>query len=537
MRKSRATSLAHDLYAEIHAATEGLKGKQFPMRQYQNDPARFVREQLGEEPLPHQIDILESVRDNPKTAVASGQKTGKTKDVIWLALWHYSCFDDARAFMLAAIKDQVKRVLWKELTSTLRKAKAKTGFDVGLDPSSNPATGLVASDGREILGFTARDVEALAGLSGRVLFIVDEASAMSAPTSEAIEGNMAGGGQMIWISNPTRTNGPFYEVFNNPDKGKFWKLFHLSSEEVAEYCHKHNLKIPGVANYETIKMWEEEWGRDSPFFIVRVLGKFLRNETGRIFTLGDIEDAQARWEDADDTGELTVGCDPAGPGHGGDEFAVSLVRGMKLLALFTWRGLTEDAAEEHLRGLIKTHRRGDEIPRLIIDSEGPIGSSLYYRMRAIGDALKTKRPGDAFDTFGVRASGKAYRKPAQYDRLRDEIWANGVEWLRGGGAIPSDHKLEQELHAPMWIGGGSEAIKVTPKDELRETLGRSPDRADSFLLAVWDPLSTPRERDYGPEADAAPAHQGAQFAREAQVMNPYGGGSFGRGGSFDPYAR
>jgi hypothetical protein len=45
------------------------------------------------------------------------------------------------------------------------------------------------------------------------------------------------------------------------------------------------------------------------------------------------------------------------------------------------------------------------------------------------------------------------------------------------------------MHALEWKQQVNGRIKVTPKDEVRKALGRSPDRYDACALAVWEPLS------------------------------------------------
>lgn len=534
----RGATVARAVQALLDKVVAEHKGAEWPSQKYASNPVGFVREVLHERPLPHQVDILNSVRDNFKTAVASGQKTGKTKLVVWLAVWWYCTRTPkpgqmAGVYMLAAIKDQVRGVLWKELRATLR-AGAAHGFAIPETVPVDPSTGIQSPDQREIRGLTVKDVEALAGISGESLFICDEASHMPHGIAEAVEGNLIGGGKLIWISNPTRTEGPFYDVFHNPDKGRFWKTFHIDSEAVAKWCHSQGVTIKGVANHDTIREWAEEWGRDHPFFVVRVAGKFLRHEAGRIITLGDIELAQAAWAEAPESGDLSIGVDPAGPGDGGDEWGFCVTRGAKVLAMFVRLGLSEDAGVEYIRGLLSTHRRGAEIPRVMVDSDGPIGSSLWGRLRGIGEALLTKRPGDAFEAWGVKASHYAKREPQMYERVREELWANGARWLREGGAIPTDHKLATELHAPVWLSQVSGKLKVTPKSELREVLGRSPDRADAFLLSVWSPFAR-EARDVRADEVPAPAYVGAepQEYRE-RPEDPYAGG--GRGG-YDPYAR
>lgn len=545
---SRAVTALSVIRADNLRALGELSNSQWPAPQYQREPIKFVRERLGEEPLPHQIDILLAVRDAKfdgtgivKVAVRSGQKTGKTKLLAWIALWFYCCFPEAKVYMTASTGEQVGRVPYEELKKTVRVARRTRGFEIE-PPAANAATGIKSEDGRAIRGFTTRDIEAMAGLSGEnMIFLVDEASALPKEMAEAIEGNTAGGGVVFYISNPTRTEGPFYDLFHDPKRKKFARSFHLDSETVARYVDAHKLAVPGVATIARIDTWAEEYGRDSPFFIVRVQGNFLTSETGRVISIDAITRAQERWETEEARGLLCIGIDPAGPGEEGDEFAFAIVRGSKQLASFTFRGLSEESAIEHLRNYLKMYREGDEIPHVILDSEGQIGSSLYGRLKGISENLRRTHPAKAFEVFGVKSGHWARREPLIYERLRDELWANMSRWLKEGGAIVSDHKLETELHAPQWetVSNGARGarLKATSKIKLREILGRSPDRADALCLAVWDPMGVPREQTAEDDMGEAEAWGAGVRPKTAQdgALDPYAamGSEDGWGG--DPY--
>lgn len=537
----QAASIIRDLTRKLRHELDRIETVAWPNPRWANDPVGFVREVLGEQPLPHQAKILEAARDEENVAVRSGQKTGKTKLVVWAALWWYCTRSLAEVVMTAPVKNQVRTVLWKELRNTVRKAKLK-GFRFE-DIPENPETGVRSEDGRVIRGITVRDKEALAGISGpALLFIGDEASAMSHDVNETLEGNTAGGGKRLYISNPTRTDGPFFDIFHNEAMQKLWKRFHLSSEDVANYCAEHGVTVPGVATKLTIDRWAESYGKDSPFYLVRVVGDFLRNETGKIISLERLTRAVEEHGTTEATGRLRIGIDPAGEGVGGDEFTFSIVRGLKLLGLFAFRGLSEEAAIAHLRSFLKTYRQGDEIPDVVIDSEGPIGSALYGRLKGIAETLKKHRPADSFEIWGIKASHWARREPMVYDRLRDELWANAARWFKEGGTIFSDPKLETELHAPFWVETIGGKLKATPKDELREQLGRSTDRADAFLLSVWEPApwlavseeESAEEKDtlelYARDVPALPGVEEIPF-------DPYTSGGGFDGGGYDPYGR
>jgi phage terminase large subunit len=67
-----------------------------PLERYQNDPCAFVREILGVATnYPKQDEILRSVRDNPRTALRTGNGCGKTVVAAQTVLWAAACFPDA----------------------------------------------------------------------------------------------------------------------------------------------------------------------------------------------------------------------------------------------------------------------------------------------------------------------------------------------------------------------------------------------------------------------------------------------------------
>ena len=78
--------------------------------------------------------------------------------------------------------------------------------------------------------------------------------------------------------------------------------------------------------------------------------------------------------------------------------------------------------------------------------------------------------------------GEAAREPDKFANKRAEIAWHLRVVLEAGGALPDDSNLRAELAAIKWAPK-SGRIAVTPKEQIREHLGRSPDRADALLLA------------------------------------------------------
>jgi hypothetical protein len=520
---------------------------QWPLTRYQRDPVGFAVEILGytacrtldeliaaveaarangEEPRvlwDKQIEILEAVADHRRVSVASGHKVSKSHTAALIALWFYGCFPRARVCITCVTGRQVDAIVWREVR--MLRARAKERIPGRMHQLAR--SGFHSDDFREIVGFTARETEGVAGVSGaNLLYIPDEASGIPDEIFEAIEGNRAGGGRVVMFSNPTRTEGEFFASHHDKKDKGFYRCLRISSEDSPNVRARREL-IPGLASLEYIQEKREEWGEDSPLYKVRIKGEFVLNEQGRVISLHLITLAETRWKDPATPmdGRLYLGIDPAGPGEGGDESGFAWRRGQKVLDVVSMRGLSEDAHVAHALGLLAANRKPrDEAPIVVVDREGPIGVGIYAKLKAKADELR--RTQDAFDVMGVRASDRAVRQPHVYDRVRDELFANLEKWLREGGAIPEDAKLAKDLHAPEWHQDVSGRIKITPKRELRKKLGRSTDRGDAVALAVWEPSAYAAR--FGGEGTPPPAADDGG-RDDGGGLDPYGG-------TVDPYA-
>ena len=520
-------AFAEALRRDATAAGYGV-GLRWPSAKYREDPVAFFREILGVEPWNRQVDVIEAVRDHPRVAVSSGHKVSKSHTAAGIALWFYCSFDDARVVMTSTTSRQVDQILWRELRMMHAragrcapcKADAPDGArpcahsaQIGGEPRDLARSGLKAPDFREIVGFTAREAEAVAGVSGKnLLYIVDEASGVDDAIYEAIEGNRAGGARIVMFSNPTRTEGEFYEAFNA--KSRLYKTLTISSEETPNVVSGQDL-IPGLATRRWLEEKREEWGVDSPMYKIRVQGKFAVREDGKILSIHAIAEAEKRWVEADDGGRLVVGLDPAGESGDGDESVFAPRRTQKILALYAMRGLTPDGHLAHLLGILKRHRRAREPapPLVVVDRDGSVGARVYGTLRGHLD----HHPDD-FELVGVRGSDPAdANAPGRaHDRVRDKLWYVFATWLRDGGAIVEDARLAKELHAPEWRRDLRGRDKVTSKEDLRKMLGRSPDRADACCLSTWEFTSL---RDGAQYRQAPPPPMPHDFP----VMDPYAG--------------
>lgn len=534
-------TLRADLLAQLEQAQHDRSTVSFPATRYQKDIIGFCRDVLGFTPcrtldelvairdredaagVPHddrehclwptQIEMLEAVQNGNRVAIASGQKIGKSHSSALIALWFYCCFAEGKVIMTSTVDEQVRTILWEEFCKVKHRAERKTGIHIPGHLHEDPSKGLMSDDFRVVRGFTARKPESFAGISGRnLLFIVDEASGVEDRIHEAVQGNTAGGARIVMFSNPTKTHGTFFEVFHS--RKAFWRTFEIASTSTPNAVTGRYL-IPGLADHNHGPTNAAEYGEESSWYQVRVLGKFPKGDATKPFSLAIITASEQAWPGAVAEGRLCIGLDPAGHGEGGDETAYCVRRGNKVLEILTNRRHTAQDMVDTVIELVRTYGSPSEVldstcPIVFVDENGPVGVEALSTLLAHFKREQT-RP---VRIVGMKPSRSPLRRPDLYGTLRDELWANLERFLKRGGTIPTDSKLRQELDQIEWTSISQGRLKATDKKLIRQALGRSPDRADALCLAVWEPTAPLASR-----INTTPPPPTFQ----------------GRGGSLDPY--
>jgi hypothetical protein len=121
----------------------------------------------------------------------------------------------------------------------------------------------------------------------------------------------------------------------------------------------------------------------------------------------------------------------------------------------------------------RTLAPGEKV-RVAVDYGG-VGVSVVDALRDRSDPL--------IELYPVMFGGKSHW-PREFQTMRDQLWFTLRDWLKGGGAIPEDEMLIQELIASEVDRNRVGEQKVEPKDQVKTRLGRSPDRGDALCLGV-----------------------------------------------------
>jgi hypothetical protein len=190
------------------------------LKAYRKSAPLFFAHSLGiipwvnlDHPGRDQLGIIESFHFSSRTAVKSGHKVSKSNTASGMAIYFLCCYPNARVPITSASFLQVRQILWHEIKSIYRACEI-AGRPIGGVLNSDPQSGLVMEDGRQIFGFSTKEPERAAGISGRIFYFLDEAAGIAENIFEAIEGNRAGGAKICLFSNPTKTSGTFYEAFH-----------------------------------------------------------------------------------------------------------------------------------------------------------------------------------------------------------------------------------------------------------------------------------------------------------------------------------
>jgi len=131
--------------------------------------------------------------------------------------------------------------------------------------------------------------------------------------------------------------------------------------------------------------------------------------------------------------------------------------------------------------------------RIKVDVTGGFGEPVVAELRARQDKGELDA---SFQIVDVNFAGES-SDAAKYPVVRDELWFGCRPWFQDGGAMYPDPKLESELMAATFALDPKGRNKVEPKKDMKKRLGRSPDRADATLLAIYEapgiPLSSVKQ--------------------------------------------
>lgn len=444
----------------------------FPPEPDPYDPVGWVRKRGGFL-WSKQQEVCNSVRDHRFTAVRSAHGTGKSWTAAQVASSWLDAFPVGDAFVVttAPSDKQVKAILWREIGRTHR--KYDLDGRINLDAEWYMGQELVAY-GRKPADYT--DVEQarqqFQGIHAKyVLVILDEACGIPTWLWEATDTLVTNEhSRVLAIGNPDDPATEFRKCF---DSGSMWNQIHISAFDLP--WNTGERVPPELHDLLTGETWVRErqrkWGESSMLYKSKVLGDFPKVSEDTLITPAMIQAAKHNTR-LPGLGYGRLGVDVARWGK--DETAIYRNRGgvVAPVAVFgkTDTMETADFVAEELDKLPL-----DSVPA-IIDVIG-LGAGVYDRLRQRG-----------YRVIEFNSSHRALEPDKYINRRAEQWWA--VRQLFEDGAIAidgDDEDLEAELTAIKWrVNKTTGRIQIEDKDETSKRLGRSPDRADAFMMSTVD---------------------------------------------------
>ena len=435
------------------------------LRWREGGPALFAQEVLGAEPTEQQWQASKAIVEKRRVSIRSGHGTGKSTFMAWCVLWFLACYFPAKVPATAPTSHQLEDVLWAEIAKWHRQMALKfPALAAEFEWSAGAFRMKSAPNESFSVARTSRPEkpEALQGFhSDNILFLIDEASGVADNVFEVAEGALSTDGAfVVMAANPTRQSGYFFDSHHKMRSA--WAALHWSG-----------IDSPRVSRTYVENM-RKKYGEHSPVFKVRVLGEFIGASDG-VISLELCEAARVREVEVNAAAPVVWGVDVAR--FGDDSSALAKRKGNhQQEPVREWWG--KDTMQTV--GIIKAEYDAATVkPDAInVDVIG-IGSGVVDRLKELG-----------LPAVGVNVaeSESANASPEiSFNRLRDELWWKGREWLEARDCrMADDDETVAELTTPSYSILSNGRIQVERKDDLKKRGVKSPNRADAWLLTFFE---------------------------------------------------
>lgn len=474
-----------------------------PWKQWENDPVGFVEQGLGETLWSKQKEILESIRDNKRTAVPSCHASGKSHISARAIAWWGSVHPvgTVRIVTTASTFRQVRNVLWLQIRRVINKYKL-----------GGEATQIEWRKNGELIadGFSPADNDETAtqGVHApHLLVVVDEAGGISPVLGRSLEALMTGGHtRLLLLGNPpVDAEGSWFEKACNSDLYNVIPIDAYSTPnftgEDAGDCHACPVEVGRhpIAEHLVDQEWVDEvtseFGEDSPFVEARVHAKFPTVTANKVIPLSWLEMATEN-ENPLEGQVIKLGVDVAA--DGGDEFVIAWSDGYRVSVRHKSSGQANanpvDVAGVVLQHIIEAEalhkqRRITDKVRVKIDSIG-----VGWGVAGILDRWASEKRHNA-EIVAVNVSERPL-DPDKFSNQRAEMWWNGrlmvqptpsPEGQRQQIRLDVDQKVLAQLTTPTYKSDSSGRIVIESKKDMKRRGVHSPDRAEAVLLALYDP--------------------------------------------------
>ena len=451
------------------------------LRQYRDDPVGFIRDILGGKLWAGQKEIAEAVLHHPLVTVRSCHAAGKDHLMARLALW-WTYARGGLVILTGPTQTQVEEILMRRELRTAFKGSGLHGelHVRALRPGGEGEAGVLAK--------TSSGVSALTGFHDqRVLWVITEAQDPEIEHSWDAGFACATGAEdrIVCVGNPTVQAGKFYRA-HQPSSD--WHSIKIAASDIPNVQEGETV-VPGLLTREGVERFASEYGESSGVYASRVLAEFPDEAEEGLFRRSWLEEAAQRWksgrfrEAARRVAHPVAALDVAR--FGADKSVLAVRRGPRLDRLEVWAKSGLMATVERAKDILEEE---DITPRWWSDSYNKGGGRGFVVVDEVGlgagclDRLNQL----SYAAAGFNSSHRA-RDKRRFQNAKSEMFWNLRERLEEGSiSLPPDRKLHDELMALRWSPTAAGRIRMESKSDLKNRIGRSPDRADACAMCYYD---------------------------------------------------
>jgi hypothetical protein len=299
----------------------------------------------------------ETINDALFYATKAGHGVGKSASTSWIILWLMSTRPHFSGVVTANTRDQLTRKTWREVEIWRRRCITGHWFKYNATSIHH----VVHKDTwrTDAIPWSEHNSEAFAGMhnAGRGQAIIfDESSGIADVIWEVAEGAMTDP-DAFWFAfgNPTKRSGRFYDCWHK--FARRWHKFTVDSRDAA------------VANKKRIAEMIEDWGLDSDYVRVRVLGDFPHQDVATLIPAEWLDSALYRPVIGIDRYKPIWGLDVAR--FGDDRTALAKRRSRALMEPITfWQGLNLMQIAQRIKTIWDETEEDDKPSAICVDAIG-----------------------------------------------------------------------------------------------------------------------------------------------------------------------
>lgn len=451
------------------------------IRLWREDPVSFVRDNFKVEPDIWQVKVLQAFasRDPQKMRIAmkACAGPGKTAGLAWCGWNFLSCYGERgehpKGAAVAVTADNLKDNLWPEFSKWQQRSEFLRNTFVWTKErvfsKDHPETWFISARTYSKSADKETQGRTLSGLHSKyILYLIDESGDIPPAILRSAEQGLSNCtfGKIVQAGNPTSLDGVLY--YSCVSQAHMWFVVTITGDPDDP---DRSPRIDVAWATEQIK----QWGRENPWVMSYILGKFPPASINQLLGVEEIEAAMARKmrPDVYEWAQKRLGIDVAR--FGDDRTCIFPRQGLMAFTPVIMRHnpVTDKPSVDIANRVMMAKNKWGQEREFFDDTVGWAHGAIDV-MRAAGHS-----------PVGVNFASTKTSDPRYYN-VRSQIWMLMADWVRNGGKLPNLPELKRELSAPTYTYMNGKFL-IEDKKLIKERLGFSPDLADGLALTFAEP--------------------------------------------------